>query len=308
MIASYKKYCDSIHYQPFSKSMLWRTLNGIGPSQRKCLAGLDNVTKAANHAAAANEAADNAPSYQGTYVLDALYKLCSSKVISLKRYVYNEPQCGKYQHDRESAGAKSLIPSFVDAGNDVNSSEDVAKVLNYGSGLRNFAVAGANIEIKSKTTGITIPSVKSFCSFEFHETKMKIWRYFDIGEGLERPYNKVKFESSATLLQPFHSTEVLSNNITQNALKRSDSECCKLHFCPEYGCKDSFETEFELECHVLSGKHSGVKKISTMNQIKESFINRMKGTITSPALQTSSIHFETSSFSKPVIRPFNEMG
>ena len=33
-----------------------------------------------------------------------------------------------------------------------------------------------------------------------------------------------------------------------------------LPFCPEYGCKDNFETEFELECHVLSGKHSGDKK------------------------------------------------
>ena len=75
-----------------------------------------------------------------------------------------------------------------------------------------------------------------------------------------------------------------------------------------YGCKDNFKMEFELECHALSEKHSGVKKISTMDQIKESFINRMKGTITSSSLQTSSIHFETSSSCKPVIQPFHEMG
>ena len=188
----------------------------------------------------------NAPSYQGKYVLEALYKLCSSKGISLKHYDYNEPQHGKDQCDGESAGAKSLICSFVDAGNDVSSSEDVAKALKYGSRLRNSAVAVANIETKSKITGLTVPLVKSFHSFEFHETQMKMWRYYDIGEGL-RPYDEVKFEPSAALLQPFHSTEVLSNNITQYAPTRSDRQLCNLHFCPEYGCKNNFETELELE-------------------------------------------------------------
>ena len=137
---------------------------------------------------------------------------------------------------------------------------------------------------------------------------MTLWRYYDIGEGLERPYNEVKFEPSAELLQPFQNTEVLSNNIAQHTAKRSDRQLCNLHFCPEYGCKDNFETELELECHVLSGKHSSVKKISTMDRIKESFSNRMKGTITSTPLQTSSIHFETSRSSKPILQPFNEMG
>ena len=35
MIAFYKKYCDSIHYQLLYNSSLWSILNGIGPSQRK---------------------------------------------------------------------------------------------------------------------------------------------------------------------------------------------------------------------------------------------------------------------------------
>ena len=67
---------------------------------------------------------------------------------------------------------------------------------------------------------------------------MKMWRYYDIGEGLERPYNEVKSEPSARLLQPFHSTKVLSN-ITQYAPTGSDRQLCNWHFCPEYGCKDS---------------------------------------------------------------------
>ena len=46
MIALYKRYCDSIHYQPLSNSILWYILNDMGPSQRKCLAGVD-ITGAA---------------------------------------------------------------------------------------------------------------------------------------------------------------------------------------------------------------------------------------------------------------------
>ena len=234
--------------------------------------------------------------------------MCSSKGISLKHYNYNEPQRGKDLCDGESAGAKSLICSFVDAGNDVNSYEDFGKVLKYGSRLGNYVTAVANIEMKSKITATTMPLVKSFHSFQFHETQMKMWRYYDNGEGLERPYNKVKFEPSATLLQSFHNRVVLSNNITQYASTRSVRQLWDFDFCPEYGCKDNFEMELELECHVLSGKHSGIKKISTMDQIKESFIYRMKGTITSFPLQTSSIHFKTSSSFKPVMQTFNEIG
>lgn len=118
----------------------------------------------------------------------------------MKHYNYNEPQHGNDQWDRESAGAKPLIHSFADAGNDFNSSEDVAKALKYGSGLRNSALTVANIEMKSKITGRTITLVNIFHWFEFYETKMKMQRYYDIEEGLERPYNKVKFQPSATLL------------------------------------------------------------------------------------------------------------
>ena len=48
-ITFYKKYHDSIHYQPLSKSRLWCILNSIGPSQRKCSPGLDdNISAAMN--------------------------------------------------------------------------------------------------------------------------------------------------------------------------------------------------------------------------------------------------------------------
>ena len=62
---------------------------------------------------------DNASSYHGNFVLEALHKLCLSKNIHLKLYDYNEPARGKDQCDIDSAGAKSLIRSYVDASHDL---------------------------------------------------------------------------------------------------------------------------------------------------------------------------------------------
>ena len=67
---------------------------------------------------------DNAGYYHGNYSAESIYHLCKEKNIQLLRYDFNEPCCGKDQCDRESAAEKSIIRSFVDAGNDL-SAEDI---------------------------------------------------------------------------------------------------------------------------------------------------------------------------------------
>ena len=43
---------------------------------------------------------DNAGSYHWNYCLKALYNICKNKNITLLRYDFNEPCCGKYQCHR----------------------------------------------------------------------------------------------------------------------------------------------------------------------------------------------------------------
>ena len=56
---------------------------------------------------------DNAGSYHGNHILEALYKLCQEKDFTLVRYDYNEPCKGKDQCDCESSGVKTLMNSFL---------------------------------------------------------------------------------------------------------------------------------------------------------------------------------------------------
>ena len=102
---------------------------------------------------------DNVSSYHGNFVLEALHKLCLSKKIHLKLYDYNEPVRGKDQRDIESAGAKSLIRSYVDTSHDLVSAVDIADALKCGSVLKNSAVSVVTIE---KSTGITGTKIQKF--------------------------------------------------------------------------------------------------------------------------------------------------
>ena len=94
-------------------------------------------------------------------MFETLKKLCLSNNINLKWYDYNGTKREKDQCDRESAGAKSLIQSYVDAGHDLVS-VDVADGLKYGSGLKKSVVSVVSIEKSAAILGKKIQKIKSF--------------------------------------------------------------------------------------------------------------------------------------------------
>ena len=105
---------------------------------------------------------------------------------------------------------------------------------------------------------------------------MKIWQYSNVGQGLVRPYKNIDFVPAITVMQPILETENKIQNRGTSSSTRYDRQLCTLHFCPEYDCKENFQTESELEKHLLTGKHAIPHKVSIMDQVKESFIHRMK--------------------------------
>jgi len=151
---------------------------------------------------------DNASSYHGNHYVEALYKLCEERKVYLKRYDYNEPSRGKDQCDRESAGAKCVIRSFIDAGNNVVTAEDIYDALHYGKGIQNADVAVVSIDSKvSNLLGsTTIPSIRNYHSFQFFSDHMVMWRYFGIGEGKKWKFTNVTFRSSVQIVKPYSST------------------------------------------------------------------------------------------------------
>ena len=85
---------------------------------------------------------DNASSYHGNQILENLYKLSKKNHITLIRYDYNEPCRGKDQCDRESAGCKTVINSFVNAGNNLLSATAIFDALHLRIWCSKFAGIG----------------------------------------------------------------------------------------------------------------------------------------------------------------------
>ena len=221
---------------------------------------------------------DNAGCYHGNFSAESMYEMCKKKDLTLLRYDFNEPCCGKDQCDRECAAGKNIIRSYIDSGNDLTTAEDIYTALHYGNGLKNAKVGVAEItDVPLK--GKKIPNISNYHSIAFHEDHMTLWRYYDIGEGVTQPYSGISVEPTITMLKEYHSTDKRpGDNIMKMTDKRDDRKLCTLQFCQEIGCSSSFETTNELMEHELSGIHHVPKDVSRMDLVKKLFVGKMKGT------------------------------
>ena len=67
---------------------------------------------------------------------------------------------------------------------------DIYSALHYASSIANAKVAVIDIDKEvSKVVAQEIPFITQYHSLKFWEHAIKIWRYFDIGEGVEVPYS-----------------------------------------------------------------------------------------------------------------------
>ena len=227
---------------------------------------------------------DNAGCYSGNYQAESMHELCKSKAMLLSRYDFNEPQCGKDQCDRESAAAKTIIRSYIDAKNDVISAEHIYDALHYGKGLKDAAVVVIEVEIQT-LEGKKIPGIQGYHSVEFHKQKMMFWRYYGIGKGISHPYNDLQVVSGATIVKPFSSTDkrnpqAITSAETQQPsckkAKRNERDLCTLLFCNQPGCSSSFEKKEDYEAHMLAEVHQLTEKRTDMDMVKGLFVEKMK--------------------------------
>ena len=87
-----------------------------------------------------------------------------------------------------SVTAKVLLRNYVDAGSDLTNANDIYKGFHYALSAANSKMAVTDID-KKQVKLEEIPFIIQFYSCKFQDNTIKIWRYFDIGEGVEVPYS-----------------------------------------------------------------------------------------------------------------------
>ena len=112
------------------------------------------------------------------------------------------------------------------------------------------------------------------------------------------------------LVKPFSITNSTNKYApTGNLKKRENREFCNLHFCLENGCSDAFDSQLELEQHVLSNQYNFSTIKSGMDKVKMSFINHMKkssNAVTPFTVEPRSVQQKTNEIS--CLNQFSETG
>ena len=216
---------------------------------------------------------DNAGCYHNTLCPEALYRLCSKYGLTLVRYDYNEPCRGKDQCDRESAGAKTIMRSYLCSGKDLMTAEDIFQSLHYGYGLKDAEVSVVeNDKSKSVLEGKKTPGFTRYHSIEFKETGMKLWRYYDIGEGVFLPYVQTTFKCDGfAVIKQFSKTEQMQR-VQRESKARNDRVLRNIFFCEVEGCSRAFESEIEYEAHSLRGDHDRRDEVTKASVANEDMI------------------------------------
>ena len=98
-----------------------------------------------------------------------------------------------------------------------------------------------------------IPFITQYHSFKFQEDTIKIWRYFDIREGVELPYSdSIEVISGAVIKKKISLTnENLRPHISKS---HPDRNLYSLLFCTKSDqCMATFETLEDYNHHLVKG-------------------------------------------------------
>lgn len=181
--------------------------------------------------------------------------VCDKNNFKLERIDYNEACDGKDECDRKFSLLKRAMRYFRDEGNDILSANDMMDAIlnrctNQNIKCQVISINSASISNFTKITGITnIHSVK------LEPEGIRVWNFYEIGEGKQMKTKPIHFRSAVETLRPFESVKIL-RSLTSPSLSPHIT-INNSFVCEE--CKTAFEDEITFEQHVieeLSGSKS----------------------------------------------------
>ena len=118
---------------------------------------------------------------------------------------------------------------------------------------------------KALLYGAKVKNFTSYHSIMFEDDGMRMWCYFDVGEGIFQPYLDVKFVSGIKI-RGFSKTDAGAQSKT-NSKQRSGRGLKKWLFCDESGCSEIFDDQDKFDKHVAEGRHTNAAEKSVFPNI-----------------------------------------
>jgi hypothetical protein len=213
---------------------------------------------------------DNAECYSSAESILKKMVIAKNEGAKLVRLDFNEPQRGKDQCDRDSAVVKRKVCSFLNAGNDVVSAENVKAAIDWNGGIPNMMPSILNIASPaSNQAKVSINNVSSYHSVEFFDTEVRMWQYYDIGDGKTQDLLEMDVILNYNTVSDFSNVQLMTRR------KLSKSKPTSI-----LNCTATFSLEQDLESHIAFGKHAMDQAPdqlarSSKDKIRVSYANRM---------------------------------
>ena len=192
------------------------------------------------------------------------------------------------------------------------SANDIFRALQFAKGMKNTKVGVVEIDSsKSFLQGKIICDISQFHSVEFLDDGMRFWRYFDVGEGVFHPYTNVLFKSAVEISIPYVWCSKDGSVVPERPLstkRRVNRSLRSILFCSEPLCSDTFDTTEQLENHMLENNHSFSKTNTAMDNVKSTFITKMKSSAVNNLPMSSTCRISSMQSNCPLFDIFNREG
>ncbi|PIC53395.1 hypothetical protein B9Z55_003116 [Caenorhabditis nigoni] len=256
---------------------------------------------------------DNAGAYHSALTIGSLYWLEEETGMAIGAYTFSESQNGKSSSDRDANRVKRRVMEYVNKGNDFITSYQFFEALKHNP-PNGVSIYHGSVTITAEGS-TEWKGISNLNYFKVEKTGIRAHRYNKIGDGVFVEKSSLKpvmgtyeFEEAGFLASQPTTTEDEQNEIinllngnptpfwfqskcseTSNCLLEADvisptieehvpdSTIGDLFACPHPGCSSTFLKFYNLEKHMLRGKHNlSPEKMSLRDHALNLFVKNLE--------------------------------
>ena len=236
---------------------------------------------------------DNAGCYHCGTTLICAAALGHEEGVKIRRLDFSDPQGGKAACDRKAATIKSHMRIYLNAGNDIETPEQMRDAILSSGGVPGVNVALCETVQVPKVLSSKIDGISQLSNVEYKEEGLLVWRAYGIGDGKLIPTDKLHCPSPSdlpTLTGVTRSYSGAFTSVKERRIKASvrdpdppvnieeEDSNAAIFSCPEEGCVKTFVRYSSMQRHLDCGKHQRALERSTLlDKAAVGYAQRLEG-------------------------------
>uniref|UniRef100_A0A7E4V3E4 C2H2-type domain-containing protein n=1 Tax=Panagrellus redivivus TaxID=6233 RepID=A0A7E4V3E4_PANRE len=240
---------------------------------------------------------DNAGCYHSRSLLLSLAKISEATGVRIVRYAFSEPQAGKSSCDRKAAVVKNRVRDYINTNHIVRSTTQFFDSLLDPRPLTFTTVSLSRVktEFPSASDKKTIPGISSFFDFVPEDGGIRAFKFYGIGNGKLFKYDVYHPPAHLAFLEHLQTNNSLHlNDECSHKYWRSSKTTLQqsspliggqkdVFYCPVETCDATFDTNGELEAHMLADVHNDrpPEQQTQMDYVLVRFVKSIEGLVDS---------------------------